>query len=111
MRDIIKCPNCEARLIVSPEQDFRLAVPCPKSQHAWERRPGGRGVRLSGAIPLEEQIQVRPKEEARQVKSTCLHCAGKGVVLGMVDDLEFEFECPCSGGNEKAVRWLLGRFD
>jgi hypothetical protein len=22
--------------------------------------------------------------------------------------MEFTFRCPCSGGNEEAVRWLLG---
>jgi hypothetical protein len=29
-------------------------------------------------------------------------------VSGIVDDLQFDFQCPCSGGSEEAVRWLLG---
>jgi hypothetical protein len=29
-------------------------------------------------------------------------------VSGVVGDVEFCFECPCSGGSEEAVRWLLG---
>jgi hypothetical protein len=25
-----------------------------------------------------------------------------------VDDLEFTFQCPCEGGSEESIRWLLG---
>jgi hypothetical protein len=39
----------------------------------------------------------------------CLFCHGAGEVAGIVDDIEFLFQCPCSGGNEEAVLWLLGR--
>ena len=38
----------------------------------------------------------------------CPYCAGEGEVTGVVDDVEFVFACPCSGGSEEAVRWLLG---
>jgi hypothetical protein len=38
----------------------------------------------------------------------CPYCRGTGEVRGMVDDVEFVFECPCSGGSEEPVRWLLG---
>jgi hypothetical protein len=38
----------------------------------------------------------------------CSYCGGNGEVTGVVDDVEFRFRCPCSGGSEVAVRWLLG---
>jgi hypothetical protein len=38
----------------------------------------------------------------------CPCCGGTGKVAGVVDDIEFEFACTCSGGNEEALRWLLG---
>jgi hypothetical protein len=38
----------------------------------------------------------------------CPYCNGAGVVSGQVDDVQFDFECPCSGGSEESVRWLLG---
>ncbi len=38
----------------------------------------------------------------------CLYCGGTGEVKGMVDDVEFVFQCPCSGGSEASLRWLLG---
>jgi hypothetical protein len=38
----------------------------------------------------------------------CPYCGGTGKVAGVVDDIEFEFVCCCSGGSEEAVRWLLG---
>ncbi len=38
----------------------------------------------------------------------CPYCGGTGEVKGVVDDVELVFLCPCSGGNEEAVRWLLG---
>jgi hypothetical protein len=37
----------------------------------------------------------------------CQYCRTTGVVSGAVGDVEFFFRCPCSGGNEEAVRWLL----
>ena len=39
---------------------------------------------------------------------SCAYCAGAGEVSGVVDDVEFTFRCPCSGGSEEAVRWLVG---
>jgi hypothetical protein len=39
---------------------------------------------------------------------SCRYCGGSGEVVGVVDDVEFSFRCPCSGGCEEAVRWLLG---
>jgi hypothetical protein len=39
----------------------------------------------------------------------CQFCRGAGEVSGIVDDVKFTFECPCSGGSEEALRWLLGR--
>jgi hypothetical protein len=38
----------------------------------------------------------------------CPYCNGAGVVSGQVDDVHFVFECPCSGGIEESVQWLLG---
>ena len=38
----------------------------------------------------------------------CPRCGGTGTVSGVVDDIEFAFRCPCSGGDEEPVRWLLG---
>ena len=38
----------------------------------------------------------------------CPYCGGTGEVKGNVDDVEFAFRCPCVGGNEEPVRWLLG---
>lgn len=38
----------------------------------------------------------------------CPYCGGTGAVSGVVDDVEFTFQCPCTGGNEEPVRWLLG---
>jgi hypothetical protein len=49
--------------------------------------------------------EMSPKTENKP----CSYCDGAGEVSGMVDDIEFTFQCPCSGGNEEAVRWLLGR--
>ena len=37
----------------------------------------------------------------------CPYCAGAGEVSGMVDDVESLSVCPCSGGGEESVRWLL----
>lgn len=39
--------------------------------------------------------------------ATCPYCDGKGEVSGVVDDVEFIFECSCAGGNEESVRWLM----
>jgi hypothetical protein len=30
------------------------------------------------------------------------------VVCSNADDVVFEFDCACVGGNEEAARWLLG---
>jgi hypothetical protein len=38
----------------------------------------------------------------------CPFCGGDGEVSRVVDDVELTFQCPCSGGSEEAVRWLLG---
>jgi hypothetical protein len=38
----------------------------------------------------------------------CPYCGGTGEVAGVVGDVEFIFQCPCTGGSEAAVRWLLG---
>ena len=38
----------------------------------------------------------------------CPFCGGAGAVTGVVDDIEFTFRCPCDGGVEEPVRWLLG---
>jgi hypothetical protein len=40
--------------------------------------------------------------------SPCPRCGGTGEVSGVVDDIEFTFRCPCSGGVAESVRWLLG---
>jgi hypothetical protein len=29
-------------------------------------------------------------------------------LYGVVDDVEFFVKCPCAGGSEEVVRWLLG---
>ena len=42
------------------------------------------------------------------VDALCPYCGGEEGVGGVVDDIEFFFQCPCSGGSEEAVRWLLG---
>jgi hypothetical protein len=39
---------------------------------------------------------------------SCPYCGGSGEVSGTVDDIEFKFQCVCSGGSEEAVKWLLG---
>ncbi len=38
----------------------------------------------------------------------CRYCVGAGEVSGAVDDIQFTFQCLCTGGSEEAVRWLLG---
>ncbi len=38
----------------------------------------------------------------------CRFCGGKGMVYGVVDDVEFVFDCICSSGDEAPIRWLLG---
>jgi len=38
----------------------------------------------------------------------CPYCYGSGEVSGVVDDVMFVFQCPCSGGSQESVRWLLG---
>lgn len=38
----------------------------------------------------------------------CPYCGGRGAVTGVVDDIEFTFQCPCEGGSEESIRWLLG---
>jgi hypothetical protein len=40
--------------------------------------------------------------------SRCRYCRGRGEVNGVIDDIEFTFQCPCAGGCDEAVRWLLG---
>ena len=39
---------------------------------------------------------------------SCPYCAGAGKVSGSSDDMEFTFQCVCSGGSKEPVRWLLG---
>ena len=38
----------------------------------------------------------------------CPYCGGTGAVTGVVDDIEFTFQCPCEGGSVEPVHWLLG---
>lgn len=38
----------------------------------------------------------------------CPYCGGTGEVKGVVEDVEFIYQCSCSGGREESVRWLLG---
>jgi len=42
-----------------------------------------------------------------EVRQPCPYCGDAGEVSGVVGDVQFFFQCPCSGGNEEAVRWLL----
>ena len=42
------------------------------------------------------------------VLANCPYCDGFGVVCGNADDVSLEFQCVCQGGQEAAVRWLLG---
>ncbi len=49
-----------------------------------------------------------PELPHNQDNLRCLWCEGSGEVSGAVDDVEFVFECICVGGNEEAIRWLLG---
>ncbi len=41
-------------------------------------------------------------------ETPCRCCGGTGEVSGVVDDIEFTFQCPCAGGLAEPVRWLLG---
>jgi hypothetical protein len=50
----------------------------------------------------------RSKKGPQPPGRRCPRCGGTGKVAGVVDDVEFEFTCTCSGGNEEAIRWLLG---
>jgi len=38
----------------------------------------------------------------------CPYCYGAGEVSSVVDDVMFVFQCPCAGGSDESVRWLLG---
>ena len=38
----------------------------------------------------------------------CPICSGVGQMTGAVGDIEFTFQCVCSGSTEGQVRWLLG---
>jgi hypothetical protein len=67
-------------------------------------------------IALENEVHM-PHDNADRESVTltimtenlpCPYCAGAGEVSGTVDDLAFTFACPCAGGSEAAVRWLLG---
>lgn len=40
-------------------------------------------------------------------KAHCPYCLGAREVHGVVDDVEFIFDCICAGGNEKSVLWLI----
>jgi hypothetical protein len=48
------------------------------------------------------------REDCQVVYQPCPYCGGTGKVANTVDDLEFEFDCTCAGGNEEAICWLLG---
>jgi hypothetical protein len=39
---------------------------------------------------------------------SCPYCGGAGQVSGSSGDMEFTFQCVCSGGSKEPVRWLLG---
>jgi hypothetical protein len=39
---------------------------------------------------------------------SCRYCGGVGQVSGLIGDMEFTFQCVCTGGTEEPVRWLLG---
>jgi len=53
---------------------------------------------------MEPEIQVTDS----MLPVDCPYCEGKRVAFGCVSDVFFEFDCVCIGGNEEAVRWLLG---
>lgn len=97
MNDTITCPNCNARL-AAPLDRVTLSVKCQRCGNAWEW------------ISPFEVVQY-PKSEFRQTDEgrcpSCPYCNGAGEVSGNMDDVNFTFQCVCSGGNEEAVRWLL----
>jgi hypothetical protein len=59
--------------------------------------------RSKGRSLLDYSLTSSPMPGTRP----CPFCGGIGKVSGVVDDVEFTFQCHCSGGSEEAVRWLL----
>jgi hypothetical protein len=39
---------------------------------------------------------------------SCRYCGGVGQVTDTCGDIEFTFQCVCSGGSREPLRWLLG---
>ena len=89
-----------ARADANPPQAFahayalgrRMATLRPRLGRLGPTAPPGRGQRRTHMA----------------ADSPCARCGGTGEVSGVVDDIEFTFQCPCSGGDAESVRWLLG---
>jgi hypothetical protein len=60
---------------------------------------------LGGVMESKELLALVEKQGETD---SCPYCKGTGVVEGVVDDIAFEFPCVCQGGEEEAIRWLLG---
>lgn len=70
--------------------------------------PSSRMCCLRSASCVQAGKSRRDETPPARTDQCCPYCGGKGEVRGFVDDVEFIFQCPCSGGSEVAVRWLLG---
>jgi hypothetical protein len=64
-------------------------------KHPWRVNGTGNPTAKGGA----SQMTSDPR---------CPYCGGTGEVKGVIDDVEFIYQCSCSGGREESVRWLLG---